>query len=218
MGDGAVLISCPDSADSLVCVAENGRSVRLPLDKVVTVYPGSQIVRTDETCIIDACCCSESDELLYISRKGKAMRVAVSRYTLRKDWGCGLVDGMNIIYEGDMLCRCLVYQPERSLTVISQQGKLLALLTDREATKKISVTKGVTVQGVDLMRLSGTDVVVDALYAEQGVLMFTNNGKARGYAVDDITRVNRNSSGITGIVGQVVRTVEATITVNQEEK
>ena len=33
MGDGAVLISCPDSADSLVCVAENGRSVRLPLDK-----------------------------------------------------------------------------------------------------------------------------------------------------------------------------------------
>ena len=92
------------------------------------------------------------------------------------------------------------------------------MLTDCEATKKISVTKGVTVQGVDLMRLSGTDVVVDALYAEQGVLMFTNNGKARGYAVDDITRVNRNSSGITGIVGQVVRTVEATITVNQEEK
>ena len=218
MGDGAVLISCPDSADSLVCVAENGRSVRLPLDKVVTAYPGSQIVRTDETCIIDACCCSESDELLYISRKGKAMRVAVSRYTLRKDWGCGLVDGMNIIYEGDMLCRCLVYQPERSLTVISQQGKLLALLTDREATKKISVTKGVTVQGVDLMRLSGTDVVVDALYAEQGVIMLTNNGKARGYAVDDITRVNRNSSGITGIAGQVVRAVEATITVNQEEK
>ena len=129
-----------------------------------------------------------------------------------------LVDGMNIIYEGDMLCRCLIYQPERSLTVISQQGKLLALLTDREATKKISVTKGVTVQGVDLMRLSGTDVVVDALYAEQGVIMLTNNGKARGYAVDDITRVNRNSSGITGIAGQVVRAVEATITVNQEEK
>ena len=48
--------------------------------------------------------------------------------------------------------------------------------------------------------------------------MLTNNGKARGYAVDDITRVNRNSSGITGIAGQVVRAVEATITVNQEEK
>lgn len=146
------------------------------------------------------------------------MRVAVSRYTLRKDWGCGLVDGMNIIYEGDMLCRCLVYQPERSLTVISQQGKLLALLTDREATKKISVTKGVTVQGVDLMRLSGTDVVVDALYTEQGVLMFTNNGKARGYAVDDITRVNRNSNLeklVKGVLVKYVQTSDSVIKIKE---
>ena len=75
--EDGVLTECNPKDTSLVCAAQSGRQVRLPLDQVRVIPDGMQIVRTGGEKIVTACCSTAEDELLFVSRQGKALRVPV---------------------------------------------------------------------------------------------------------------------------------------------
>ena len=199
---GGIVVPRAASADSLVCVAQNGELVRLPMEKLHLWKGEKQLVQVKNTSLVSACCCFEADDLLLVSAQGKVLRLHVAELRMRSGLGGGLVRGMALAPD-DALCKCMIYQPERSLTVISQQGQILALSPEIEAQKPITA-KGRGSQGVALMALKGSDRIADVLYAEQAVLLVLDTGYAHCRAVDRLTKCERGSQGVRGTKGNCV--------------
>lgn len=199
---GGFVVPCVSSADSLVCVAQNGELVRLPMEKLHPWKGEKQLVQVKNTYLVSVCCCSEEDDFLLVSTQGKVLRLHVAELRMRSGLGGGLVRGMALAPD-DALCKCMIYQPERSLIVVSQLGQILAPPTESKAQKPITA-KGRGSQGVALMALKGSDQIVDVLYAGQALLLVLDTGYANCRDVSRLTKCERGSQGVRGTKGNRV--------------
>ncbi len=188
-----VLTECNLKDTSLVCAAQSGRQVRLSLDQVRVIPDGMQIVRTGGEKIVTACCSTAEDELLFVSRQGKALRVSVQAMHEYKNLGIGLVSGMKL-KTGDSLCQLMVYQPEHKLIIVTEKGRGLVLSPDTAEKRMIEPKLGLGA-GVQLIQWGHGGDVIDALYVETGVLLVTKQGKAHCHDLSEVTPQNRDTTG-----------------------
>lgn len=188
-----VLIECDPEDTSLVCATQSGSQVRLPLDQIRIMPDGMQIVRTDGEKIVTACCSTAEEELLFVSRQGKALRVSVQAMHEYKNLGIGLVSGMKL-KTGDSLCQLMVYQPEHKLIIVTEKGRGLVLSPDTAEKRMIEPKLGLGA-GVQLIQWGHGGDVIDALYVETGVLLVTKQGKAHCHDLSEVTPQNRDTTG-----------------------
>ena len=209
---GGIMIPCEKDADSLICGAKNGDIVRLPADKLCAWQGQRQVVRIGEAPLAAACFCKATDDILLISEKGQALRTHVSDLYKRVDIGGGLTKGMRMkTGTDDRLCCCLVYQPKRSLTVVSQQRKLLVLRVDSEEKAQLRA-QGHVGEGVCLVRVEGSDRLAEVLYTDQAVLLLSDSGYAQCRDVSVLREKGRGAKGIEGMKrGQIIRAVCAKV-------
>lgn len=209
---GGLMIPCEKDADSLICGAQNGDIVRLPADKLCAWQGQRQVVRIGEAPLAAACFCKATDDILLISEKGQALRTHVSDLYKRVDIGGGLTKGMRMkTGTDDRLCCCLVYQPKRSLTVVSQQRKLLVLRVDSEEKAQLRA-QGHVGEGVCLVRVEGSDRLAEVLYTDQAVLLLSDSGYAQCRDVSVLREKGRGAKGIEGMKrGQIIRAVCAKV-------
>ena len=209
---GGLMIPCEKDADSLICGAQNGDLVRLPAEKLCAWQGRQQIVRIGEAPLAAACFCMATDDILLISEKGQALRTHVSDLYRRVDIGGGLTKGMRMkTGTDDRLRCCLVYQPKRSLTAISQQRKLLVLRVDGEEKAQLRA-QGHVGEGVCLVHVEGSDGVADVLYADQAVLLLSDSGYAQCRDISVLREKGRRAKGIEGMKrGQIIRAVCAKV-------
>ena len=209
---GGIMIPCEKDADSLICGAKNGDIVRLPADKLCAWQGQRQVVRIGEAPLAAACFCKATDDILLISEKGQALRTHVSDLYKRVDIGGGLTKGMQMKKKtDDRLCCCLVYQPKRSLTVVSQQRKLLVLRVDSEEKAQLRA-QGHVGEGVCLVRVEGSDRLAEVLYTDQAVLLLSDSGYAQCRDVSVLREKGRGAKGIEGMKrGQIIRAVCAKV-------
>ena len=192
--EGGCIADCIEQADSLLCIAESGKLVRLPLDKIIAINPsGKQLINNLlDSRIVSLCCCSEHDDILIASTFGHALHLHVSDITRRKGLHSGLVSGMNL-QSDDKVCRCIIYQPKRNLIVATCQGYLLRISTQSQIPIQSPGSKGVY-----LINLTA-DQLVDILYSDEAVLLLTDTSHAHCPNVSIITPVARRSSGVESI-------------------
>ena len=208
--EDGVLTECNPKDTSLVCAAQSGRQVRLPLDQVRVIPDGMQIVRTGGEKIVTACCSTAEDELLFVSHQGKALRVPVQAMHEYKNLGIGLVSGMKL-KTGDSLCQLMVYRPEHKLIIVTEKGRGLVLLPDTAEKRMIEPKLGLG-EGVQLIQWGHGGDAIDTLYAETGVLLVTKQGKAHCHDLSDVTPQNRGTTGHWWITNHdVVGVVEMSI-------
>lgn len=205
-----VLIECDPEDTSLVCATQSGSQVRLPLDQIRIMPDGMQIVRTDGEKIVTACCSTAEEELLFVSRQGKALRVSVQAMHEYKNLGIGLVSGMKL-KTGDSLCQLVVYRPEHNLIIVTEKGRGLVLSPDTAEKRMIEPKLGLG-EGVQLIQWGHGGDVIDALYAETGVLLVTKQGKAHCHDLSEITPQNRGTTGHWWVTNHdIVGAVEVSI-------
>ena len=209
---GGIIVPCEKNADSLICGAQNGDVVRLPAEKLCAWQGQKQLVRIGAAPLAAACFCMDTDDILLISEKGQALRTHVSDLHKRADIGGGLTKGMRMkTGTDDRLCCCLVYQPKRSLTAISQQRKLLVLRADGEEKARLRA-QGHVGEGVCLVHVEGSDGVADVLYADQAVLLLSDSGYAQCRDISVLREKGRRAKGIEGMKrGQIIRAVCAKV-------
>ena len=188
-----MLTECNLKDTSLVCATQSGSQVRLSLDQVRVIPDGMQIVRTGGEKIVTACCSTAEDELLFVSRQGKALRVSVQAMHEYKNLGIGLVSGMKL-KTGDSLCQLMVYQPEHKLIIVTEKGRGLVLSPDTAEKRMIEPKLGLGA-GVQLIQWGHGGDVIDALYVETGVLLVTKQGKAHCHDLSEVTPQNRDTTG-----------------------
>ena len=154
----------------------------------------------------------DTDDILLISEKGQALRTHVSDLHKRADIGGGLTKGMRMkTGTDDRLCCCLVYQPKRSLTAISQQRKLLVLRADGEEKARLRA-QGHVGEGVCLVHVEGSDRLAEVLYTDQAVLLLSDSGYAQCRDVSVLREKGRGAKGIEGMKrGQIIRAVCAKV-------
>ena len=205
-----VLTECNPKDTSLVCAAQSGSQVRLPLDQVRIISDGMQIVRTGGEKIVAACCSTAEEELLFVSRQGKALRVPVQAMHEYKNLGIGLVSGMKL-KTGDSLCQLMVYRPEHKLIIVTEKGRGLVLSPDTAEKRMIEPKLGLS-EGVQLIQWGHGGDVIDALYVETGVLLVTKQGKAHCHDLSEATPQNRGTMGHWWVTNHdVVGAVEVSI-------
>ena len=205
-----VLTECDPEDTSLVCAAQSGSQVRLPLDQVRIISDGMQIVRTGGEKIVTACCSTAEEELLFVSRQGKGLRVPVQAMHEYKNLGIGLVSGMKL-KTGDSLCQLMVYRPEHKLIIVTEKGRGLVLSPDTAEKRMIEPKLGLG-EGVQLIQWGHGGDVIDALYAETGVLLVTKQGKAHCHDLSEITPQNRGTTGHWWVTNHdIVGAVEVSI-------
>lgn len=205
-----VLTECDPEDTSLVCATQSGSQVRLPLDQIRIMPDGMQIVRTDGEKIVTACCSTAEEELLFVSRQGKALRVSVQAMHEYKNLGVGLVSGMKL-KTGDSLCQLMVYRPEHNLIIVTEKGRGLVLSPDTAEKRMIEPKLGLG-EGVQLIQWGHGGDVIDALYAETGVLLVTKQGKAHCHDLSEITPQNRGTTGHWWVTNyDIVGAVEVSI-------
>ena len=209
---GGIIVPCEKNADSLICGAQNGDVVRLPAEKLCAWQGQKQLVRIGAAPLAAAWFCMDTDDILLISEKGQALRTHVSDLHKRADIGGGLTKGMRMkTGTDDRLCCCLVYQPKRSLTAISQQRKLLVLRADGEEKARLRA-QGHVGEGVCLVHVEGSDGVADVLYADQAVLLLSDSGYAQCRDISVLREKGRRAKGIEGMKrGQIIRAVCAKV-------
>ena len=111
----------------------------------------------------------------------------------------------------DRLCCCLVYQPKRSLTAVSQQRKLLVLRADSEEKAQLRA-QGHVGEGVCLVYVEGSDRLAEVLYTDQAVLLLSDSGYAQCRDVSVLREKGRGAKGIEGMKrGQIIRAVCAKV-------
>lgn len=208
--EDGVLTECNPKDTSLVCAAQSGRQVRLPLDQVRVIPDGMQIVRTCGEKIVTACCSTAEDELLFVSHQGKALRVPVQAMHEYKNLGIGLVSDMKL-KTGDSLCQLMVYRPEHKLIIVTEKGRGLVLLPDTAEKRMIEPKLGLG-GGVQLIQWGHGGDAIDTLYAETGVLLVTKQGKVHCHDLSDVTPQNRGTTGHWWVTNHdVVGVVEMSI-------
>ena len=205
-----VLTECDPEDTSLVCAAQSGSQVRLPLVQVRIISDGMQIVRTGGEKIVTACCSTAEEELLFVSRQGKALRVPVQAMHEYKNLGIGLVSGMKL-KTGDSLCQLIVYRPEHKLIIVTEKGRGLVLSPDTAEKRMIEPKLGLG-EGVQMILWGHGGDVIDALYVETGVLLVTKQGKAHCHDLSEITPQNRGTMGHWWVTNHdIVGAVEVSI-------
>lgn len=209
---GGIIVPCEKNADSLICGAQNGDVVRLPAEKLCAWQGQKQLVRIGAAPLVAACFCKATDDILLISEKGQALRTHVSDLYKRVDIGGGLTKGMRMkTGTDDRLCCCLVYQPKRSLTAISQQRKLLVLRADGEEKARLRA-QGHVGEGVCLVHVEGSDRLAEVLYTDQAVLLLSDSGYAQCRDISVLREKGRRAKGIEGMKrGQIIRAVCAKV-------
>ena len=193
LASGGCIANCTESADSLLCVSQDGRLERFPLDLIISKkLCGQQFIRNFESKIVSICCCGEHDDVLIASIKGQALRLCVADITMRKALSSTLHAGMRL-RDGDAVCCCTVYHAERNLVAISRRGSLLHISTKSEIT-----THGRGSQGVRLMRLTD-DRLACVAYAPDAILMVTSGCYAHCRSITEVTPVACGTQGRIGI-------------------
>ena len=195
---GGILLQGPElgQADgTITCLSRQGSIRRVSLERLRRISPeGRQLVTVPEgDKLVSACLCSAHADLLIVSARGKALRLAAKDLYVVISPGADLCAGMTLADE-DHAVLCCPYEANTEYLIITRSGRAVRRAGSAEIT-----SHGRGSQGVQGVQVGAGDQIAALLPAAPAVLMAATNGKGLCIRTDSISLTTGVAKGM-GII------------------
>lgn len=197
LADGGIFVQASHACGeqpTIVCMDNTGGVVRvkLPAKPTQPQAPVRLVLPAPGTYLAAACICEADEDILLVSAKGKALRLAAADLRAKKSYGVGMIQGMEL-GDDDRAVGCIPYCDEQPCLVTTEDGRIihLAPLALR--------AHGRGSRGVALAGLCDGDAVASVAQAQPAALLATDGGYGLCVNVAGITQVGRGAKGVLGI-------------------
>ena len=195
---GGILLQGPElgQADgTITCLSRQGSIRRVSLERLRRISPeGRQLVTVPEgDKLVSACLCSAHADLLIVSARGKALRLAAKDLYVVISPGADLCVGMTLADE-DHAVLCCPYEANTEYLIITRSGRAVRRAGSAEIT-----SHGRGSQGVQGMQVGAGDQIAALLPAAPAVFLAATNGKGLCIGTDSISVTTGAAKGM-GII------------------
>lgn len=195
---GGILLQGPElgQADgTITCLSRQGSIRRVSLERLRRISPeGRQLVTVPEgDKLVSACLCSAHADLLIVSARGKALRLAAKDLYVVISPGADLCVGMTLADE-DHAVLCCPYEANTEYLIITRSGRAVRRAGSAEIT-----SHGRGSQGVQGVQVGAGDQIAALLPAAPAVLLAATNGKGLCIRTDSIPVTSGAAQGVVAM-------------------
>ena len=190
-GGGTLLQDTRLFEKNIVCLADTGRVRRVSLQKLRRIPPaGKQLVRLNQDeYIVSACLCSRDQDVLLLTRKGKALRLTGKKLRSVVNPGAELVNGISLNPE-DRAAVCIPYAAGAEYLIIKRCGKAVRL----DGAFQIP-PHGRGTEGTAIMKVGEQDDILTMFRAGTYILCTSSSGKSLCIPASEIPGVKGPAIG-----------------------
>lgn len=189
----------------VVCLAHTGavRKVSMGAFKVFTETGRRMVTLKEGERIVSACLCTESSDVLLVSRQGQALRLTGEHLRSAMTPGCELKYGI-ALRDRDRAAVCIPYVENTEYLIVKRSGHAVRLSSEFRL-----LSHGRNSFGVAAIRVTPEDTVLAVLPAEESLLLLSNTGRSLFIPATEIPTVK---SPATGVITAKLRSNEYLIT------
>ena len=190
-GGGTLLQDTRLFEKNIVCLADTGRVRRVSLQKLRRIpQAGKQLVRLNQDeYIVSACLCSRDQDVLLLTRKGKALRLTGKKLRSVVNPGAELVNGISLNPE-DRAAVCIPYAAGAEYLIIKRCGKAVRL----DGAFQIP-PHGRGTEGTAIMKVGEQDDILTMFRAGTYILCTSSSGKSLCIPASEIPGVKGPAIG-----------------------
>lgn len=187
------LLDKPDAC--IVCLSALGKVRRMSLSSIKRISPeGRRLVTPgDSDHLVSACLCTESSEILLLSRAGRGLRLAADALSTVSTPGSSLTSGIKL-HPGDRAAICIPYTSQPDYLLISQNGMALRLAPSFQI-----LSHGRGTNGTSIFSLPENDQLIAALPPCDTVLLLNSRGKTLCIPTSSIRAVSSAAKGVAAM-------------------
>lgn len=195
---GGILLQDPilgEPEACIVCLSAAGKVRRVSLSSIKRISPeGRRLVTPDDSDhLVSACLCTETSEILLLSKAGRGLRLAADGLSTVSTPGSGLSAGIKL-HPGDQAAICVPYTAPSGVLLISQNGMALRLAP---SFRVLSHGRGTS--GTSIFSLPENDQLIAALPPCDTVLLLNSRGKTLCIPTSSIRAVSSAAKGVAAM-------------------